>query len=122
QTGRGDPDQTRRAAGDPVPRTRRDPTAPAEPAEPWAARAARSGPDPVPLQHWRPCPRGRRPTGRAPRPRRAAHRDAPRHGRHTAAVHLLEAGVEVNVIRGWLGHADLTTTNRYADINTPLRK
>jgi integrase/recombinase XerD len=38
--------------------------------------------------------------------------------RHTAAVHLLEAGVEVNVIRGWLGHADLTTTNRYAQINT----
>jgi len=24
----------------------------------------------------------------------------------------------VNVIRGWLGHADLTTTNRYAEINT----
>jgi integrase/recombinase XerD len=38
--------------------------------------------------------------------------------RHTAAVHLLESGVEVNVIRGWLGHADLTTTNRYAEINT----
>ena len=38
--------------------------------------------------------------------------------RHTAAVHLLAAGVEVNVIRGWLGHADLTTTNRYAEINT----
>jgi integrase len=35
--------------------------------------------------------------------------------RHTAAVHLLEAGVEVNVIRGWLGHADLATTNRYAN-------
>lgn len=37
--------------------------------------------------------------------------------RHTTAVHLLEAGVEVNVIRGWLGHADLETTNRYAEIN-----
>jgi len=36
--------------------------------------------------------------------------------RHTAAVHLLEAGVEVNVIRGWLGHASLDTTNRYAEI------
>jgi hypothetical protein len=39
-------------------------------------------------------------------------------GEITAAVHLLEASVEVNVIRGWLGHADLTTTNRYAEINT----
>ena len=41
--------------------------------------------------------------------------------RHTAAVHLLEAGVEVNVIRGWLGHADLSTTNRYAEINTKTK-
>jgi hypothetical protein len=32
--------------------------------------------------------------------------------RHTAAMHLLEAGVQVNVIRGWLGHADLNTTHR----------
>jgi len=58
--------------------------------------------------------------------RHASHLDDPRIGRrvsphvfrHTAAVHLLEAGVEVNVIRGWLGHADLSTTNRYAEINT----
>jgi len=41
--------------------------------------------------------------------------------RHTAAMHLLESGVEVNVIRGWLGHADLTTTNRYAEINTKTK-
>lgn len=41
--------------------------------------------------------------------------------RHTAAVHLLESGVEVNVIRGWLGHADLSTTNRYAEINTKAK-
>ncbi len=32
----------------------------------------------------------------------------------TFAVHLIESGVEVNVIRAWLGHADLSTTNRYA--------
>jgi integrase/recombinase XerD len=36
--------------------------------------------------------------------------------RHTAAVHLLESGVEINVVRGWLGHANLETTNRYAEI------
>lgn len=41
--------------------------------------------------------------------------------RHTTAVHLLEAGVEVNVIRGWLGHAELTTTKRYAEINTKAK-
>jgi site-specific recombinase XerD len=37
--------------------------------------------------------------------------------RHTTAVHLLEAGVEINVIRAWLGHVSLDTTNRYAEIN-----
>jgi hypothetical protein len=37
--------------------------------------------------------------------------------RHSTAVHLLEAGVEVNVIRPWLGHARLETTNRYAEIS-----
>lgn len=36
--------------------------------------------------------------------------------RHTAAVHLLESGVEVNVIRGWLGHVQLETTNHYAQL------
>lgn len=62
--------------------------------------------------------------------RHAARFDDPRSGRrisphvfrHTAAVHLLEAGVEVNVIRGWLGHADLATTNRYAEINTRAKE
>jgi integrase/recombinase XerD len=49
---------------------------------------------------------------------RTNRRVSPHIFRHTAAMHLLEAGVEVNVIRGWLGHADLTTTNRYAEINT----
>ena len=48
-------------------------------------------------------------------------RVSPHTFRHTAAVHLLEAGVEVNVIRGWLGHADLSTTNRYAEINTKTK-
>lgn len=42
--------------------------------------------------------------------------------RHTTAVHLLEAGVEVNVIRSWLGHVHLDTTNRYAEINVPLKE
>ena len=62
--------------------------------------------------------------------RHGARLDDPRTGRrinphifrHTAAVHLLEAGVEVNVIRGWLGHADLSTTNRYAEINTKTKE
>ena len=55
--------------------------------------------------------------------RHAADLDDPRTGRrigphtfrHTAAVHLLEAGVEVNVIRGWLGHVSL-------DHHQPVRR
>jgi site-specific recombinase XerD len=42
--------------------------------------------------------------------------------RHTVAVHLLEAGVEVNVIRAWLGHASLETTNRYAEIDITMKQ
>jgi site-specific recombinase XerD len=52
---------------------------------------------------------------------RTERRVSPHTFRHTAAVHLLEAGVEVNVIRCWLGHADLSTTNRYAEINTKAK-
>ena len=42
--------------------------------------------------------------------------------RHSTAVHLLEAGVEVNVIRAWLGHASLETTNRYAEITLRTKR
>jgi site-specific recombinase XerD len=46
---------------------------------------------------------------------------SPHTWRHTAAVHLLEAGVDVNVIRGWLGHVSLNTTNRYAEITLRMK-
>jgi integrase/recombinase XerD len=49
-------------------------------------------------------------------------RISPHTFRHTSAVHLLEAGVEVNVIRGWLGHVSLETTNRYAEINLRMKQ
>lgn len=58
--------------------------------------------------------------GEAPPPPR--RRITPHVFRHSTAVHLLEAGVEINVIRGWLGHADLSTTNRYAEINTRAKE
>lgn len=41
--------------------------------------------------------------------------------RHTTAVHLLESGVDVNVIRAWLGHVSLETTNRYAEITLRMK-
>jgi len=42
--------------------------------------------------------------------------------RHTTAMHLLKSGVEINVIRSWLGHADLKTTNRYVEIDLAMKK
>lgn len=50
------------------------------------------------------------------------HHVSPHVFRHTAAVHLLEAGVDVNVIRGWLGHVSLDTTNRYAEITARIKE
>lgn len=41
--------------------------------------------------------------------------------RHTSAVHLLRAGVDINTIRAWLGHVSLTTTNRYAHVDLAMK-
>ncbi|OGV71507.1 MAG: integrase [Lentisphaerae bacterium RIFOXYA12_64_32] len=41
--------------------------------------------------------------------------------RHTAAVHLLRAGVDINTIRAWLGHVSLDTTNRYAEVDLEMK-
>jgi site-specific recombinase XerD len=59
----------------------------------------------------------RRHTQQLQPPGHQRRRVSPHVFRHTTAVHLLEAGVDVNVIRGWLGHVSLDTTNRYAEIN-----
>jgi site-specific recombinase XerD len=42
--------------------------------------------------------------------------------RHTTAVHLVSAGVDVTVIRSWLGHAQLDTTNHYAQANLETKR
>lgn len=52
----------------------------------------------------------------------ARHHISPHLFRHSCAVHLLEAGVDVNVIRGWLGHVSLDTTNRYAEITVRAKE
>jgi site-specific recombinase XerD len=42
--------------------------------------------------------------------------------RHSTAVHLVAAGVDVTVIRSWLGHAHLDTTNHYAQANLETKR
>lgn len=41
--------------------------------------------------------------------------------RHTTAVHLLRAGVDINTIRAWLGHVSLDTTNVYAEVDLDMK-
>jgi integrase/recombinase XerD len=41
--------------------------------------------------------------------------------RHTVAVHLLRSGVDINTIRAWLGHVNLGTTNKYAEVDLEMK-
>jgi integrase/recombinase XerD len=41
--------------------------------------------------------------------------------RHSTAVHLLRAGVDINTIRAWLGHVSLDTTNIYAEVDLQMK-
>jgi len=42
--------------------------------------------------------------------------------RHSCAVALLQAGVDVTLIRDYLGHASITTTNRYLATNVEAKR
>jgi site-specific recombinase XerD len=48
-------------------------------------------------------------------------RISPHSIRHTTAVHLLRAGVDINTIRAWLGHVSLDTTHIYAEVDLELK-
>jgi site-specific recombinase XerC len=37
-------------------------------------------------------------------------------------MHLLQAGVELNVIRAWLGHVSITTTSQYIEIDLEMKR
>lgn len=51
----------------------------------------------------------------------AGKRLSPHVIRHTTAVHLLRAGVDINTIRAWLGHVSLDTTNVYAEVDLEMK-
>lgn len=46
----------------------------------------------------------------------------PHRFRHATAVHLVAAGIDVTVIRSWLGHTSLDTTNHYAQANIETKR
>ncbi|MCY4393644.1 MAG: tyrosine-type recombinase/integrase [Rhodospirillaceae bacterium] len=41
--------------------------------------------------------------------------------RHTTACHMMFAGVDINIVRAWLGHSSIDTTNIYAEINLRMK-
>jgi len=51
----------------------------------------------------------------------AKKRVSPHTIRHTTATHLLRSGVDINTIRAWLGHASLSTTNIYAEVDLEMK-
>jgi integrase/recombinase XerD len=54
-------------------------------------------------------------------PSLAAKQVSPHTIRHTTAVHLLRAGVDINTIRAWLGHVSLETTHIYAEVDMEMK-
>ena len=42
--------------------------------------------------------------------------------RHTTAMHLLQAGNDLIVIKDWTGHADLNTTHGYVEIDMKMKR
>ena len=54
-------------------------------------------------------------------PSLASKRVSPHTLRHTAAVFLLRAGVDINTIRAWLGHVSINTTQVYAELDLEMK-
>jgi len=52
---------------------------------------------------------------------RHAPRLTPHVMRHTTAMHLLQSGVDITTIAAWLGHADLSTTHAYVQIDLRMK-
>ncbi len=54
-------------------------------------------------------------------PSLACKRVSPHTLRHTTAVFLLRAGVDINTIRAWLGHVSISTTQIYAELDLEMK-
>ena len=42
--------------------------------------------------------------------------------RHTTAMHLLQSGNDISVVKDWLGHADVNTTHGYVEIDMKMKR
>ena len=55
-------------------------------------------------------------------PSLADKRVSPHTFRHTTAMHLLQAGVDLVVVKHWLGHVHLETTHAYIEIDLAMKQ
>ncbi len=55
-------------------------------------------------------------------PTLSARAISPHTFRHTAAMQLLRAGIDLSVIRAWLGHVDIQTTHQYLDADVEMKR
>jgi site-specific recombinase XerD len=51
-----------------------------------------------------------------------ARKISPHTLRHTTAMHLLQSGVDINLIRMWLGHVNLETTHGYIEADIEMKR
>ena len=42
--------------------------------------------------------------------------------RHTIALHLIESGVDIVLVKEWLGHEDLRTTSHYLEVSVERKR
>jgi site-specific recombinase XerD len=52
----------------------------------------------------------------------AGKRITPHTFRHATALHLLQSGADINVVRNWLGHASIETSHAYIEIDMQMKK
>lgn len=42
--------------------------------------------------------------------------------RHSLAMHMLQAGIDLSIIKSWLGHVNLATTHAYVEIDMNMKR
>jgi integrase/recombinase XerD len=55
-------------------------------------------------------------------PRLLTRKIGPHTWRHTTGMHLLQSGVDLDMIRSWLGHSSIQTTHEYIEVDLEMKR